>query len=525
MLLAQISGVRDVGKKAGADSISTWIKVVIFNMPASSFSHSHPLSPGMYEHPIIFSICTSLFSEEPMSYVVELAAAEVEENPKATPAMREYASIRKGDAEERAHKVLEKHGLTVPMQIDKVDLADAKRYKGFPYIKFSSWVKYLLDSDRLPRLLCACDSLESMQIALQEFWDRYEAIFPTHQIFAMRDAGAVDLRFVVPVFSHTDEGRSYKKQPLWLLSTHGALGRGTKAYLKKGKDRLPLRRNGFGLNFCGHTWSTNFMFSCMLRKLYKKKPEVLDHLVSVYAKDMEDLLVNGVVSGNGSVRVRCCHLGTKGDLPALARMGNMKHTFGNVPKAAQSKKPCEGICWMCKAGQEANPTLGLPHIPYEDTSGKPLWEGTLGDCDAWDEVPPILQGVPLREEDHWQFFKTDVWHNLHLGLAKHWVASALVSMIENLDFPGGSMDEKIDFLNTEYKNFCARKRISPHCEELGRETLNWPQSSTCPVGAWNKGSASTHFFLFLDDLCQRWSTEMADDPLLQAIVLGIDFID
>ena len=456
-----------------------------------------------------------------MAHVVGLAAAEVQENPHATRAMQEFASIRERDAEQRAHVVLEKHGLTAPIKIDTVDLMDAKRFKNFPYIKFSTWVKYLLDTGRLPRQLCACENLLSMEVKLEEFWRRYESIHPTHEIFAMRDAGTVDLRHTIPVYSHSDEGRSLKKQPLWLLSTHGALGRGTRAYLKKQKDKVPLKRCGLGLNFCGHTWSTNFLFASMLRKLYKKEPQALDNLVRVYAQDMEDLLVNGVWSSDGSFRVHCCHIGTKADLPALARLGNMKHTFGNVPKAASSKKPCEGICWMCCAGQESNPRLGLRAIPFEDTSGKPLWEGTLGKCDAWDQTPPILEGVPLHVDDHWQFFKTDVWHNLHLGLAKHWVASSLVSMLENLDLPMTSMDAKFAWLNQEYKSFCQRKRISPHCEELGRDTLNWYQAGSCPLGAWNKGSQSTHYMMFLEDLCKSWSAEMQGDPLLRAIVPGM----
>jgi hypothetical protein len=452
-----------------------------------------------------------------MSYVVAAAAADVAENPRASEALKEFGAIRPRDAEVRAHQVLEKHGLTCPIQIDRVDLDEAKRYKRFPYIKFSTWVKYLLDTDRLPRQLCACDSLQSMEVKLEEFWKRYEAIQPTHKIFQMKESGEVDLRYVIPVYSHTDEGRSYKKAALWLLSTHGALGRGTRGFLKRGKDKLPLKRNGFGLNFCGHTWSTNFMFSCMLRKFFKKKPQVLDDLISVYARYMEDLLINGVWNAAGTVHVRCCHIGTKGDLPALAKMCNMLHTFGNVPKAAHSRKPCEGVCWMCCAGQEQNAARGLNPVPYEDTSGKPIWEGTLGQQQSWEETPPLLQGVPLDECDHYTFFKTDVWHNFHLGLAKHWVASSLVSLLEHLPLPYGSMDEKVEWLGQEYRNFYKSKRISPHCEELGRETLGWYQSSTCPVGTWNKGSASTHYMLFLEYLCKTWSNEIRGEPLLEAI--------
>lgn len=459
-------------------------------------------------------VCCRL-PEEPMSHVVALAQAEAEENPKATPALREFGGIRPQDAEKRGNEVLEKHRLTAPIRIDGFDLDESKNVQNFPYIKFSTWVEYLLTTGKLPRQLCACVDLPSMKLKLAEFWFRYESIYPMHQIFAMRDDG-LDLSLVIPVYSHTDEGRSYKKQALWLLSTHGAIGRGTRRYLQKGKDKIPLKRCGMGLNFCGHTWSTNFLFAAMLRKVFKHHPQRLDTLVSLYAQDMEQLLVEGVAGPDGVV-VRCCHIGTKGDLPALCKMGNMKFSFSNVARQAKSKKPCAGICWMCCAGQEDNPAQGISAVPFEDTSGKPVWEGSLGLQTSWDETPPILAGVPLLESEHWTFFKTDLWHNFHLGLCKHWVASSLVSCLENWPLGDISMDEKVAWLGREYKSFCLRKKVTPHCEELGRDTLNWLQASACPVGAWNKGSASTHFMLFLEDLCDRWSAECAADPLLQTI--------
>lgn len=454
-------------------------------------------------------------AKEPMGHVVALAAADSLENPQATRAMHEFGAIKVNDAERDAHQVLRKHGLTAPIAIERADLGENKWVKGFPFIFFSTWVKYLLDSGRLPRQLCSCEDVQSMQIKLSEFWKRYETIYPRHKIFAMRDAGTLDLSLVIPIYSHTDEGRSYKKQAIWLLSSHGALGRGTRGWLKRKKDKVPLKRCGFGLNFCGHTWSTHFMFACMLRKCFKHNPEYLDNLVRIYAEDMERLLCEGVPFGDKVIR--CCHIGTKGDLPALCRMGNMNFSFSNVPRRAQSKKPCEGICWMCCAGQERNVSAGLEAIPFEDTSGSPRWEATLGKQKSWNERPPLIHGIPLLESDLWTFYKTDVWHNLHLGLCKHWVASALVSMLENLPLGAISMDDKVQWLGGKYNEFCKRKNCTPHCEELGRETLNWPQQSACPVGAWNKGSASTHFMLFLEDLCSQWATECQADPLLQAI--------
>lgn len=424
--------------------------------------------------------------------------------------MHEFARVRVKDAEKKGTKVLEKHGLAVPVAVSFVKLLDRKGLRKWPCLKFSAWAKYLLDTGRLTRQLCACADIESMTILLSEFWQRYESLHPSHKIFEMQRRNQIDLRFLIPVYSHTDDGRSYKKQGFWVLNTHGALGRGTRGWLMKGKDKVPLKRSGMGLNFVGHTWGNHFLYSCMLRKIFKRQPAALDNLVQSYAEDMEFLLHTGVSTADGKITIRFCHLGNKGDLPALARMGNMLHTFSNCPRAASSKKLCQGICWMCLAGRE-------PDIPFEDVSGQPLWESTLGQQHCWNETPAILTGVPLDESEHWSFFKTDCWHNLQLGLAKHWIASAFVSLLENLPLTG-SMDDKIAWLDQSYKDWYRRKRISPHVDEIGREILSWPQASACPTGTWHKGTVSTHFMKFLEDLCDEHAADCARDPLLQAIV-------
>lgn len=82
-----------------------------------------------------------------MCHVVELAAAEVSENPQASEALREFAAVRPNDAEQRGHDVLVKHELSCPVEINKVDLSDTKRFKNWPYIKFphGSNIFWILD--------------------------------------------------------------------------------------------------------------------------------------------------------------------------------------------------------------------------------------------------------------------------------------------------------------------------------------------------------------------------------------------
>lgn len=407
-----------------------------------------------------------------MCHVVDMAEAEVVDNPQASSAVKEFASIRKKDAEEKGHQVLQKWGLSLKIPIRKTDVGPNSWHKGFPYIKFSDWVEFLLQSGRLARLLCACDSIDSMRAKLRVFWDRYRGIHPDHLIFEMESKG-LDLTLVVPVFTHSDEGRSLKHQPLFVLSTHGALGRGTQKWLDAGKDKIPLEQNSMGLPFVGPTWTTQFIFTCMLRKIYKRSPATLDAMVALHAEDLKDLLLRGVTCRDSGLVIRCCHLGTKGDLPALATLGRMLHNFRHCPKAASSRKPAEGICWMCCAGRE-NGAPGGGAVPYEDMSGKPAWEGTLGQQQIWEGhvQPEILSGIPLAPAKYWTFFKTDVWHNFHLGVGKHWAAGGLVVLMERLpDWADKTMDEKVATLAAEYQSFCAARKMTPYVEELCKDTL------------------------------------------------------
>jgi len=453
-----------------------------------------------------------------MCHIVALAAAEVSENPNASQSLQEFAAVREQDAEVRGCKILEKHGLKAPIAIHHIHLGESKQLKSFPCMKFSSWVRYLLDTGRVPSQLCGCKDMESMSARLCEFWKRYEQMHASLPIFEMSRNGLVDLRYLIPTFSHTDEGRSLKKQALWILSVHGALGRGTRAWIRKGKNETPLRRNGMGLPFVGPTWSNHFMFACMLRKFFKKFPAALDNLVEAFADDMQMMLHDGVTSQDGRITIRCYHLGTKGDLPALARMGWMEHTFLNCPRASSSKTACKGVCWMCLAGQESDPASGALAVPFEDLGGKPRWEATLGQQSNWSETPPILKGVPLPEDQHWQFFRTDVWHNFHLGIGKHYIASTLVSFMETLpSLQPLSMDDRISWFDGCFKAYCSFKNITPHVADISRETICWPQTSVCPVGSWHKGSATTHFMQFLDHFCCQRKDECAEDELLQAL--------
>ena len=237
---------------------------------------------------------------------MELAKEEVQGNPSASQTAREFAAISVAHAESGCHNLFRQHGFSAPVEISYIDL-DPPRLKKFPMVMFSDWAKLLLKTGRFCRLMCGAGNFSQMRELLTEFWDRYKVLYPGHEIFTM---DGVNLSMTVPVYSHTDEGRSYKHQPLWVLSTHGCIGRGTRSYIARKHHLLPLHQRPMGLNFVGSTWSTQFMSAAVLRATLNDTPGSMDKIVEAFAMDMSKLAIEGLECPEGHIRV--IHLGTKG---------------------------------------------------------------------------------------------------------------------------------------------------------------------------------------------------------------------
>jgi len=82
------------------------------------------------------------------------------------------------------------------------------------------------------------------------------------------------------------------------------------------------------------------------------------------------------------------------------------------------------------AGVEVGPDYHRS-VPFEDMRVQADWISTLHSVVPWVHTPNIINGVPLTTEHAQAFFVTDLWHNFHLGVAKHFVGSGLVSVIES----------------------------------------------------------------------------------------------
>eukprot|EP00439_Symbiodinium_sp_Y106_P019610 s2254_g2.t1 len=390
-------------------------------------------------------------AEAPCNHAVEVAKAAVEDAGNdisaLPPALIEFANIREKDAEEACHKLFNKYDLTVPVRIDTIRAGDTGELPQLPVVKFSSWAKYLLDYGKLQQLVGVPE--QDMEPRLEEFWERYRALYPEHQVFVLAENETLQLRRSVPVFAHVDEGRTYKSKALLILSVHGCLGKGTRGYAKRFVRKPHIKRDPMGMNYIGSTWTTHFTFGALLRSLINEDDSCLNKLMSAFGSDMTELATQGVTSEGGDKRLWVQILGVKGDLPALGKIGNFARNYSRVAKKAQSKNPCPGICWMCKAGQE-DPV----HVPFEDFRPGAAWEQTIFEVRPWVVEPPILAEIPGLPDKPEAFFVTDFWHNFHNGLAKFWVANALVIFIfEGNLIPATSIEKKLDWLSADFTSY------------------------------------------------------------------------
>ena len=450
--------------------------------------------------------------------MVELARVEVAQHPFPSDAMKAFASILPTNAEKGTHRVLRKHQLVADVDIHEANLGEGVLQK-FPYIPTSAWMQYLMDTGRLWRQMVGVPTYRKMKLVLREFWTRFRPIRPNHKIFELAESGTLVLDRSIPIFSHSDEGRSYKHLGLFVLSVAGALGRGTRAYLNSNKHRNGIASNQMGLNFTSKTWSTQFIHCCMIKTVYDNHPDAQDGLVRLFAEDLAKLLREGITSKDSRQHVWFVHIGHKGDLPALAKMGQLKRTFAHVPRGASSKKPCSGVCHLCQAGFED--FHGPGSIPFEDFSPSAAWVGTLYQHPAWNALPTIVHGLPWGQEDLIRMFCTDIWHNVHLGLAKHFVGSACVSIIECAselpECPQGSVEVKFRWLTSLYQRHFRAMKVAPYIAEISRDSMQWPMSSKCPCGKWSKGLAGTQLMQFLGAFSAKYIDGRTTNPLLLSI--------
>ena len=446
----------------------------------------------------------------PCSDIIEHAKASA--STSTSKGVQDLAAVSLGHSESGVQKVLENHGCKLPIPLRYVDLPSQKQV---PYVLFSDWVKCLGSSGRLHYLVGVKDTNRRQEL-FSEFWRRLEQSRPGHPVFQLAREGKIQLKDTFPVLHHGDEGRSYKKAPIMIISTHGLLGAGS-AQTPELKKHCPVSADPMRLNFLGCTLTTHFIFAALPSSIYKNNPDCLDRMLQLYAADMQELTTTGVTVMEAGVQQQlffAC-VACKGDLPYLSKSGHFLRTYSMCAKQATSRAPCKGICFRCQAGVE---TKRQGHnacdAPWEDFGDNASWMRTEGPSGIGCSSP--LLAIPHDTPEN--LFQCDLWHNFHLGAGKSFVVNAVVALLEAED---GCMDDKLALLGADYRSYCKRMRVYSCVTSITRDLLGWQHANDMPSGGYHKGFLTTRLLEWLEDFMGRRHKDTTDPYLIEIVPLDL----
>ena len=387
----------------------------------------------------------------------------------------DWAKIENKNSERDVHKVVDKQGTKLDIPITKIDVG-----KKVPWISPTSWLTYIVNHGLLYMLSgLLFEERHLVGATWKEFWNRYETLNPSFSLF---NTDGFQPETTIGLLLHGDEGRTLKRSALMVTSIQSVMGIGfDQTRLKRPRDATRLQ-----VNFAGHTFITRLVVSVLHKKEYQNNPEIFHETMKKLAEELKTLLETGLTDPATGVVYRFCLLGVKGDMPYLQKIGKLKRSWNTTVKRGRQKTSAPGVCHLCLAG-----TSGFP---CEDTSESPCWSPTIGVKPPWDSLPEILRLLPHDLSHPGNYFKPDLWHCIHLGIGKAFVASTLQLALQSV--PATNNDDRFDWLTHHYVTWCRSNKKSTHVSKITAYLVSW-NDSTGATGNWSKGSLTTNLMKWL----------------------------
>ena len=310
------------------------------------------------------------YAQAPCSKMVGLAKALTADGFETSgPSfVSDLSRVRENDAEERAHDLLSKYTLSLPIPLKGIH--GKPEIEGFPRLKPLDLFSYMSEADHLNKLLGG-KSLECSRNHLEDFWNKYRNIHPDFQLFNDKH---VSLRNTIPIIAHIDGRRGYKKSEFMVFNFGPVVGCGSgKRNFKDPSVRKSWKKEAkFRMALLGHSYTTIFTPAChppgtSLTRLRSR---------ACWRECYEE----GTSCGDGEV-LRLALIGLKGDLKLQARAGRLTQWFATARKRPYNPdKPTTvtgKCCWLCPAG--------CLEYPFEEIDTKrPSWLTVMQN----DEEPP-----------------------------------------------------------------------------------------------------------------------------------------
>jgi len=386
------------------------------------------------------------------------------------------------DPDEQLFETLRDCGLALKVPITTLKLDDFE----YPCIRPEHLFKAFADEGHLNRVLGV--PISQAKDALNEFWRKWRIVNPTHEICQ----GEENWSRLLPFYLHGDGGRTYKKDPILILSMFNCLGRGTAKKTVSLQPSGGMKRKHHdsdsdideafdpGVNLLGHSFTHRFLFTAMKAEFYKNNRGRFNSLIDQWGQQLAELYNPGVeIDGT---KWRIVILGLTGDAPFLREAGFHNRSFSNVKKSHQSKAKCKGVCWLCGAGKSDDQ-------PFEDVNvSEAKWLQTIGRNNPlpWDTPGPLLAHLMIDQEDPASFYKPDLFHILHSGVGKDFCASSLIYFCR-ITFKESRIALGLDTVNDLFRKFLIEGHERVNFSKFTFDMLGYESSKSFPTGHWSKG--------------------------------------
>ena len=392
-----------------------------------------------------------------------------------------WSACTEPNSERDVHKVIRKQGtaLNVPLSHLNVKGLD------IPWISPRNWFAWLVKNGLWTHLAgVARSQYDAAGSMWSEFWRRYQNLHPHFGLF---DIPNVDLSCCAAFLVHGDEGRTLKRSAIMVTSLQSALGSGydTKRVGMVNQGALPLK-----VNYAGHSFTHRFISSALPKTIYEDDPEIFHGVMEEFALSLRSLLFDGVVDPMTNKTYRVAVIAVKGDAPYLVKMGRFYRSYNTTVKRGDERTVPKGVCHRCLAG-----CIGFP--AEEIGTVNPRWLQTQGVRLPWTVTPAVIKHLVHDNTDPSTYFQTDIWHIVHLGFGRSWIASVIALTLEVLPCP--NLEAKWDYLTDRYRGWCRRNHKQSHVSSITPYLMSY-HDRTGAMGNWSKGMLTTNFMLFLVEL-------------------------
>lgn len=411
----------------------------------------------------------------------QAVTVDVGEQQAARSGITLWSNCTVGNSERDVHRVIgkQKTALEIPMKNMEI--------KGFtiPWLSPRDWFTWIIGQGLWPTLAGAePNDYKSSAAIWTDFWSTYKRLVPEYEVFQMDN---IDMGRTAAVLIHGDEGRTLKRHGIMVTAVQSALGRGFDS------KRLRLGANGrweLKVNYVGHSFLHRFVTSAIPKTVYEDDPEYFHGAMEQLALCLQGLLHDGIFDPVTKTTYRIAVIATKGDAPYLTKMGRFYRSYNTSVKRGEERNAPKGVCHKCLAG-----TVGYP--AEEINTDSPKWMITQGVKLPWMITPAVIQCLPHNLADPASFFQTDIWHVVHLGFGRSWVASVVQLLLDVIPRP--NLDLKWSFLTSHYHSWCKRNRRQSHVSSITPYLMSYGDK-TGAMGNWHKGSLTTNFMKWLVEL-------------------------